>query len=64
MKEDVFVVIRYALAEPKKETGSFEERHFNFNFVAEKGLNNAIEDINNYILSKYCGYEDMGEVRE
>ena len=57
MKEDIFVIVRYALAEPKKETGSFEERNFNFNFVAEKGLDNAIEDINNYILSKYCGEE-------
>ena len=33
MKEDVFVMVRYALAEPKKETGSFEEQDFTFNFV-------------------------------
>lgn len=57
MKEDVFVVVRYALAKPKKETDSFEERNFTFNFIAEKGLDNVIEDINNYILSKYCGEE-------
>jgi hypothetical protein len=54
-REDVFVIVRYALAEPKKETGSFEEQDFTFNFVAEKGLDNAIRDINNYILSKYHG---------
>lgn len=58
MKEDVFVIVRYALAEPKKETGSFEEQDFTFNFIAEKGLDNAIKDINNYILSQYHGKEN------
>lgn len=63
MKEDIFVIVRYALAEPKKETGSFEEQDFTFNFVAENGLDNAIKDINNYILSKYHGREQNDLLR-